>query len=80
MHLNVNELIQHNLSGEQTGLPCFCTANEYVLSALIGFVLQHNLPVCIEATCNQVNQYGGYTGLTPKMFQAWVLIKLKYTD
>lgn len=77
MHLNVNQLIQHNLSGEQTGLPCFCTANEYVLSALLGYALQHNLPVCIEATCNQVNQYGGYTGLTPKMFQAWVFNQAK---
>lgn len=73
MHLDLNTLIQRNLMGEQAGLPCFCTANEYVLKAVISFAARHDLPVCIEATCNQVNQYGGYTGLTPKMYQEWVL-------
>jgi D-tagatose-1,6-bisphosphate aldolase subunit GatZ/KbaZ len=28
--------------------------------------------VCIESTCNQVNQFGGYTGLTPSQFAAFV--------
>ncbi len=29
-------------------------------------------PVLIEATCNQVNQFGGYTGMTPAEFVAYV--------
>ncbi len=29
-------------------------------------------PVLIEATSNQVNQFGGYTGMTPKAFVAFV--------
>src|SRR5687767_1237327 len=29
-------------------------------------------PVLIEATCNQVNQYGGYTGMTPADFVGYV--------
>src|SRR5688500_15556854 len=29
-------------------------------------------PVLIEATCNQVNQYGGYTGMTPANFVGYV--------
>jgi len=29
-------------------------------------------PVLIEATCNQVNQFGGYTGMTPRDFVAYV--------
>ncbi len=30
------------------------------------------MPVLIEATCNQVNQYGGYTGMTPVDFAQFV--------
>ena len=30
-------------------------------------------PVLIEATCNQVNQEGGYTGMTPADFRTYVL-------
>jgi D-tagatose-1,6-bisphosphate aldolase subunit GatZ/KbaZ len=29
-------------------------------------------PVLIEATCNQVNQFGGYTGMTPRDFVTYV--------
>src|SRR5207249_3337696 len=29
---------------------------------------QYELPLLIEATCNQVNQYGGYTGMSPSDF------------
>ena len=29
-------------------------------------------PVLIEATCNQVNQEGGYTGMTPADFRGFV--------
>ena len=31
-----------------------------------------NRPVLIEATCNQVNQFGGYTGMTPADFVGFV--------
>src|SRR5262249_50570022 len=30
-------------------------------------------PLLVEATCNQVNHLGGYTGLTPSAFRALVL-------
>ena len=29
-------------------------------------------PILIEATCNQVNQDGGYTGMTPAAFRRFV--------
>lgn len=31
-------------------------------------------PLLIEATCNQVNQAGGYTGMTPDRFRQMVYI------
>ena len=68
----IQELIIRNRGGEPVGLPCFCTSNEHVLRAILGFSGQHDVPVIIEATCNQVNQDGGYTGMTPNDFVAWL--------
>ncbi len=54
------------------GLPCFCTANEHVLRAVLAYAAKTGFPTVIEATCNQVNQEGGYTGMTPRDFMAWL--------
>ena len=51
------------------GLPSFCTSNFDVLKIIIKFSKIHQLPVLIESTSNQVNQFGGYTGLTPATFK-----------
>jgi len=66
------DLIARNRLGEHVGLPCFCTANEYVLRAVLAYAAKTGFPTVIEATCNQVNQDGGYTGMTPKDFMSWV--------
>jgi D-tagatose-1,6-bisphosphate aldolase subunit GatZ/KbaZ len=68
----VQELIARNRSGEAVGLPCFCTANEHVLRAVLSFAKQTGFPTVIEATCNQVNQDGGYTGMTASDFISWL--------
>lgn len=68
----VHDLIARNRSGEPIGLPCFCTANEHVLRAILAYAAQTGFPTVIEATCNQVNQEGGYTGMTPKDFMSWL--------
>lgn len=70
--MNVHELIERNRNGESIGLPSFCTANQHVLEATLGFAAENELPVLIEATCNQVNQEGGYTGMKPADFASWV--------
>ena len=51
------------------GLPSFCTANFDVLKIILLFAKKHNLSTLIESTSNQVNQFGGYTGLNPKKFK-----------
>ncbi|MEH6739067.1 MAG: class II D-tagatose-bisphosphate aldolase, non-catalytic subunit, partial [Sulfitobacter sp.] len=68
----VHDLIVRNRAGEPIGLPCFCTANEYVLRAVLAYAAKTGNPTVIEATCNQVNQDGGYTGMTPKDFMSWL--------
>lgn len=69
---NTSSLIQQNLAGDLTGLPCFCTANEQVLRAIFNYASKHGVPTVVEATCNQVNQDGGYTGMTAADFADWI--------
>ncbi len=66
--IDLRSLIQRNRSGEAIGLPCFCTANEHVLRAVMKYAAMRKVPAVIEATCNQVNQDGGYTGLNAADF------------
>lgn len=68
----VHELIVQNRGGKAIGLPCFCTANEHVLRAILAYAKSTGHPTVIEATCNQVNQEGGYTGMTPAGFISWL--------
>lgn len=58
------------LPPDALGIPSFCTAHPGVLRAVLAHAARHDLPVLIEATCNQVNQEGGYTGQTPAEFAA----------
>ena len=49
-------------------LPSFCTSNIEVIKSILFFCNLKKLPCLIECTSNQVNQHGGYTNKTPKMF------------
>lgn len=68
----IQDLIARNRAGERIGLPCFCTANEHVLRAVLAHAAETGFPTVIEATSNQVNQDGGYTGMTPQQFMQWL--------
>lgn len=70
--IDVKDLIAKNRAGQAVGLPCFCTANEYVLRAVLSYAAKTGFPTVIEATCNQVNQDGGYTGMTAADFMSWL--------
>ena len=70
--IDINALVAQNRAGHAIGLPCFCSANEHVLRAVLSFAAKTGFPTVIEATCNQVNQDGGYTGMTPKDFMVWL--------
>jgi len=70
--IDIPSLITRNRSAQAVGLPCFCTANEQVLRSALRFSNAKQVPVVIEATCNQVNQEGGYTGMTATDFRDWI--------
>ena len=58
--------------GHPFGITSVCSAHPTVLRAALRRAKQNGREVLIEATCNQVNQFGGYTGMTPRDFIAFV--------
>ena len=71
-----NKILQRiNLhkSGKYVGITSVCSANHFVIKAAILNAKKKNQILLIEATSNQVDQFGGYTGLTPAQFKQSVL-------
>src|SRR5258707_13040895 len=71
--LNVfDELITAQKRGEAKGITSVCSAHPYVIGQTLR--VSKTLRVCplIETTCNQVNQFGGYPGMTPKDFVSYI--------
>ncbi|MBQ4564227.1 MAG: class II D-tagatose-bisphosphate aldolase, non-catalytic subunit [Lachnospiraceae bacterium] len=69
----LQEMMEKRKEGIKIGIPSYCTANELVLETALLRAKELNEPVLIEATANQVNQFGGYTGMKPKDFYQKVL-------
>jgi D-tagatose-1,6-bisphosphate aldolase subunit GatZ/KbaZ len=65
----LDEIITAQKRGETRGIMSLCSAHPWVIKAAM---YAHKGPLLIEATCHQVNQYGGYTGMTPGDFVAYV--------
>jgi D-tagatose-1,6-bisphosphate aldolase subunit GatZ/KbaZ len=65
-------LLKENRAGKRRGIYSVCSANRLVLEAAFAQAKQDESPLLIEATCNQVNQDGGYTGQTPAQFRDYV--------
>jgi D-tagatose-bisphosphate aldolase class II non-catalytic subunit len=68
----LREIVAANRAGTGRGIPSYCTAHPETLAAILGAYRDGEGPILIEATCNQVNQFGGYTGMTPKAFRGFV--------
>ncbi|MBB3913601.1 D-tagatose-bisphosphate aldolase, class II, non-catalytic subunit [Rhizobium fabae] len=58
--------------GAPFGITSVCSAHPLVLRAAIRRAVRDGGPMLIEATCNQVNHLGGYTGMTPEAFIRFV--------
>ena len=56
----------------QSGIFSVCTANSVVIRSALRFALAENCTLAIEATANQVDQFGGYTGMTPAQYAEMV--------
>lgn len=64
-------------AGARPGIVSVCSAHPRVIAATLRHGRHRTHPVLIEATCNQVNHRGGYTGQTPALFRDGVLALAK---
>jgi D-tagatose-1,6-bisphosphate aldolase subunit GatZ/KbaZ len=67
------EIVQQQKEGLSVGIYAVCSAHPLVIEAAMDVAAANSMPVLIEATSNQVNQDGGYTGMTPAGFRDFVL-------
>ncbi|MGL4682377.1 MAG: tagatose-bisphosphate aldolase subunit GatZ [Hafnia alvei] len=68
----MKNLIQQHKQGLDIGICSICSAHPLVIEAALRFDLDSERDVLIEATSNQVNQFGGYTGMKPADFRDYV--------
>lgn len=64
----LRKLVKMQKAGEAVGIYSACTGNEIVLEACMQHAKETNTVLLIESTANQVDQYGGYTGMKPVDF------------
>lgn len=69
---SVREIIAKHKAGRSVGIYSACSAHPLVIEAALSHALRQSAPVLIEATSNQVNQEGGYTGMRPADFSRFV--------
>ncbi|MHA3915162.1 class II D-tagatose-bisphosphate aldolase non-catalytic subunit [Halovulum sp. GXIMD14793] len=68
----LREVIRRNRAGQPVAIPSVCSAQPDVLRASMALAQRLDRQIVIEATSNQVNQEGGYTGMTPTDFIQFV--------
>lgn len=76
----LKQIVAKQKVGQAVGIYSACSANRYVIEAVIKRGKQDNSCVLIESTANQSDQFGGYTGMTPKDFKEFVLEVAKKYD
>ncbi|MBW4028916.1 MAG: D-tagatose-bisphosphate aldolase, class II, non-catalytic subunit [Acidobacteria bacterium] len=74
-------LLQQHLArqrrGIATGIYAVCSAHPWVIRAAAEQAAEDDSILLVEATSNQVNQFGGYTGMRPAEFRQFVLKHMK---
>lgn len=69
---SLQDIMAANRNGQAGGVYAVCSAHPVALEAAIRQGIYDDSLVLIEATANQVNQFGGYTGLRPAEFPEFV--------
>lgn len=74
------ELLKKIDAGNKVGITSVCSANNFVIEAAMLHAKENNYKLLIESTSNQVDQFGGYTGMTPEKFYSYVSSIAKKTE
>ena len=69
----LRETIARHKAGAPVGVTAVCSAHPLVLEAALAQARDDGGYLLVEATSNQVDQFGGYTGMTPADFRDLVL-------
>jgi len=65
----IEKIISDNKNTNKNGLICICSAHDDIINASFDFLSKNPLAkLSIESTVQQVNQDGGYTGMSPYNF------------
>jgi D-tagatose-1,6-bisphosphate aldolase subunit GatZ/KbaZ len=68
----LDEVVRRQKAGEPHGITSVCSAHPLVIEAAVRQALASGGTLLVEATSNQVDQYGGYTGMRPEDFRQLV--------
>lgn len=68
----LKHVVRLQKEGKQVGIYSACTSSEIVLRACMERAKETSSVLLIEATANQVDQYGGYTGMKPADFMKFI--------
>jgi D-tagatose-1,6-bisphosphate aldolase subunit GatZ/KbaZ len=73
--MQLDDIVRAQKQGEARGVASICSAHPWVLQAAMSRTRKDSETIralLVEATCNQVNQFGGYTGMRPVDFVDYV--------
>lgn len=68
----IKEMLKNRGETGQRGIPSYCTSNSLALEACMETAAKAGNYVLVEATANQVNQFGGYTGMRASDYMDYV--------
>ena len=63
------DTIRRHKAGEPAGVYSVCSASKLVIEAAVLQAVDDESYLLVEATSNQVDQFGGYTGMKPNDFR-----------
>jgi len=66
------DIVKKQKEGLDIGIFSVCSSNKYVIEACMRKAKVENSSLLIEPTANQVNRYGGYSGMKPNEFVEYI--------
>ena len=68
----IKQIIEENRAGAGVGIYSCCSSNVFVLRTALRKAKEHQTYLLVESTANQVDQFGGYSGMNPLQFRDYV--------
>ncbi len=68
----LNDIGPMQRRGIAAGVVSICSSESHVIETAMQTAGRRNIFLIIESTCNQVNQFGGYVGMTPSDFTSYI--------